>query len=43
MFIGINLPFDWTNKDKLMIIVTEQPLSDALAKLKKIIRDNVYV
>ncbi|HEX5891482.1 MAG TPA: hypothetical protein VFY41_01350, partial [Nitrososphaeraceae archaeon] len=36
-------PDNKTGNHTLIIFETEQPLSDALAKLKKMIRDNVYI
>lgn len=36
-------PDNKTGNHTLIIFVTEQPLPDALAKLKKMIRDNVYI
>jgi hypothetical protein len=36
-------PDNKTDNHTLMIFATEQPLPDALAKLKKLVRDNVYV
>jgi hypothetical protein len=36
-------PDNKTGNHTLIIFATEQPLSDALAKLKKMIRDNVYI
>ena len=36
-------PDNKTGNHTLIIFETEQPLSDTLAKLKKMIRDNVYI
>jgi hypothetical protein len=36
-------PDNKTGNHALIIFETEQPLSDTLAKLKKMIRDNVYI
>jgi hypothetical protein len=36
-------PDNKTGNHTLIIFATEQPLSDALAKLKKLVRDNVYI
>jgi hypothetical protein len=36
-------PDNKSGNHTLLIFATEQPLSDALAKLKKLVRDNVYV
>jgi hypothetical protein len=36
-------PDNKTGNHTLIIFATEQPLADALAKLKKLVRDNVYV
>ena len=36
-------PDNKTGDHTLMIFATEQPLSDALIKLKKMVRDNVYI
>jgi hypothetical protein len=36
-------PDNKTGNHTLMIFATEQPLSDALVKLKKLVKDNVYV
>jgi len=36
-------PDNKTGNHTLIIFATEQPLSDALIKLKKMVRDNVYI
>jgi hypothetical protein len=36
-------PDNKTGNHTLIIFATEQPLSDALVKLKKLVKDNVYV
>jgi hypothetical protein len=36
-------PDNKTGNHTLIIFATDQPLSDALVKLKKLVKDNVYV